>query len=68
MTLGLFRTRLWYAARRAGLHLDRDLTDNWATPERTRLALERIAPRLQLAPARFPPLLYRSQARTLRPW
>ena len=57
MTLGLFRTRLWYAARRAGLHLDRDLTDNWATPERTRLALESIAPRLHLAPADLPPLM-----------
>jgi len=57
MTLGLFRTRLWYAARRAGLHLDRDLTDNWATPERTRLALEGIAPRLHLAPAELPPLM-----------
>lgn len=53
MTLGLFRTRLWYAARRAGLHLDRDLTDNWSTPQRTRRALERIAPRLQLGPGEF---------------
>ena len=50
MTLGLFRTRLWYAARRAGLHLDRDLTDNFATPERTRAELLRIAHRLYLSP------------------
>lgn len=57
MTLGLFRSRLWYAARRAGLHLDRDLTDNWATPERTRQAFERIAPRLHLLAADLPPLL-----------
>lgn len=50
MTMGLFRTRLWYAARRAGLHLDRDLTDNYATPERTREVLLRLAPRFYLAP------------------
>ena len=49
MTLGLFRTRLWYAARRAGLHLDRDLTDNYATPERTRSNLLRLAPRFQIS-------------------
>ncbi len=49
MTLGLFRTRLWYAARRAGLHLDRDLTDNYATPERTKGNLLRLAPRFQIS-------------------
>ena len=49
MTLGLFRTRLWYAARRAGLHLDRDLTDSYATPERARAELLRIAHRLYLS-------------------
>jgi hypothetical protein len=49
-TLGLFRTRLWYAARRAGLHLDRDLTDNFATPERTREVLVKLAPRFYLVP------------------
>ena len=49
MTLGLFRIRLWYAARRAGLHLDRDLTDNYATPERTRANLLRLAPRFQIS-------------------
>ena len=49
MTLGLFRTRLWYAARRAGLHLDRDLTDSFATPERTREELLRVAHRLYLS-------------------
>ncbi len=57
MTLGLFRTRLWYAARRAGLHLDRDLTDNWATPERRRQAMERIAPLLYLTPDEVPEVL-----------
>lgn len=50
MTLGLFRTRLWYAARRKGLHLDRDLTDNYATPERTLAVLKRVAPYLYLTP------------------
>ncbi|CAN5245056.1 mechanosensitive ion channel family protein [soil metagenome] len=46
--LSLFRTRLWYAARRAGLHLDRDLTDNYATPERTLEQLLRLAPRFAI--------------------
>ena len=50
MTLALFRTRLWYAARRAGLHFDRDLTDNYATPERARANLLRLAPRFQISP------------------
>lgn len=59
MTLGLFRTRLWYAARREGLHLDRDLTDNWATPDRTRQTLERLAPRLALPASEVPALLDR---------
>jgi len=45
---GLFRRRLWYAARRAGLHLDGDTFDPFTTPERTREALARIAPRLYL--------------------
>jgi len=49
MTLALFRTRLWYAARRNGLHLDRDLTDNYATPERVRENLLRLAPRFQIS-------------------
>jgi CRP-like cAMP-binding protein len=46
---GLFRRRLWYAARRAGLHLDGDTFDPFTTPDRTRAALTRIAPRLHLA-------------------
>jgi Small-conductance mechanosensitive channel len=49
-TIGLFHTRVWYAARRAGLHLDRDLTDNFATPQRTREHLIRLAPRFYLTP------------------
>ncbi len=48
MSVGLFRKRLWYAARRAGLHLDRDLTDTFATPARTREHLTRLAPRFYL--------------------
>ena len=56
-TLGLFRTRLWYAARRAGLHLDRDLTDTFATPERTREVLTRLAPRFYLVPDDLPTLV-----------
>ena len=50
MTLGAFRTRLWYAARRKGLHMDRDLTDNYATAERTKHMLTRVAPYLYLTP------------------
>ena len=50
MALGMFRTRLWYASRRRGLHLDRDLTDNYATPERTKHMLTRVAPYLYLTP------------------
>ena len=56
-TLGLFHTRLWYAARRAGLHLDRDLTDNFATPERTRDVLLKLAPRFYLVPDDLPTLI-----------
>jgi len=50
MTLAAFRTRLWYAARRNGLHMDRDLTDNYATAERTKHMLTRVAPYLYLTP------------------
>ena len=45
----IFRTRLWYAARRAGLHLDGDLTDPFNTPENTATALRGVAPALYLA-------------------
>jgi small-conductance mechanosensitive channel len=44
----IFRTRLWYAARRAGLHLDGDLTDPFNTPENTVNALRSVAPALYL--------------------
>ena len=46
--LDAYGERLWYAARRAGLHLDGDGTDDWNTPERLRAALRRIAPILSL--------------------
>lgn len=44
----LFKTRLWYAARRAGLHYDGDLTDTYQTEENFRGALRQIAPLLHL--------------------
>jgi small-conductance mechanosensitive channel len=47
-TLGIFRLRLWYAARRADLHLDDDLTDNYRTEERLLDALHLFAPALYL--------------------
>jgi small-conductance mechanosensitive channel len=47
-TLKAFRTRLWYAARRADLHLDGDLTDNYNTQARAREMLRRFAPALYL--------------------
>ena len=47
-TLVGFRTRLWYAARRADLHLDLDLTDNYNTPENTLEAVRNVAPALYL--------------------
>lgn len=47
-SMRIFRTRLWYAARRADLHLDNDLTDNFNTPERIAEVLRRMAPALYL--------------------
>lgn len=46
----LFTTRLWYAARRAGLHLDGDLTDTYNTPERVLEVLAQMAPAMYLGP------------------
>lgn len=45
----MFRTRLWYAARRAGLHLDADLTDNYNSDENVLAALARFAHPLYLS-------------------
>ncbi|MBD8023770.1 mechanosensitive ion channel domain-containing protein [Microbacterium gallinarum] len=43
-----FATRVWYAARRADLHLDGDLSDDWRTPAHLQDALRKIAPALSL--------------------
>ncbi|WP_243075642.1 mechanosensitive ion channel domain-containing protein [Microbacterium sp. SS28] len=45
-----FTTRLWYAARRADLHLDGDVTDDWNSPQRLLEGLRQIAPALSLRP------------------
>lgn len=45
----LFKTRLWYAARRAGLHYDKDLTDNFQSDENYSQALKRVAPILRIS-------------------
>lgn len=50
VVLDTFATRVWYAARRADLHLDGDLTDDWRTPSRLQDALRQIAPTLSLKP------------------
>jgi len=47
-SIRIFRTRLWYAARRADLHLDGDLTDNYNTPANVLEAVRRMAPALYL--------------------
>lgn len=46
--LDAFATRLWYAARRAELHLDGDLSDDWRTAARLQEALRQIAATLSL--------------------
>ena len=48
-TLKAFRTRLWYAARRADLHLDGDLTDNYNTPENVIEQLRTVSAALYLS-------------------
>ena len=50
---GLFQRRLWYAARRAGLHLDGDRSDPRTSAEHTRAALERAAVLLGVDPTDF---------------
>src|SRR5690606_38912879 len=54
-----FRTRIWYAARRAGLHLDRDLTDSASSPRAVAEALARFAPALYLSAEQLPALVPR---------
>src|SRR5690606_20000964 len=43
-TLAEFRTRLWYAARREGLHFDRDSETEYDTEERRLSLLEEFGP------------------------
>ncbi|MBX3092267.1 MAG: mechanosensitive ion channel [Cryobacterium sp.] len=45
----LFKTRIWYAARRHGLHYDNDLTDNFQTDENYESALLEVAHPLYLS-------------------
>lgn len=45
----LFKTRIWYAARRKGLHYDNDLTNNFQTDENYRAALLEVAAPLYLS-------------------
>lgn len=45
----LFKIRIWYAARRAGLHYDNDLTDSYQSEANFRAALLQVAPVLHLA-------------------
>lgn len=51
-TVGLFRSRLWYAARRAGLHLDRDPSNEFVPPEAIAVMLAEAAKVLRLDPQR----------------
>ncbi|MEO7349923.1 MAG: mechanosensitive ion channel domain-containing protein [Terrimesophilobacter sp.] len=44
-----FKTRIWYAARRAGLHYDSDLTDSFQTDENYQAALLKVARPLYLS-------------------
>lgn len=47
--LATFRLWLWYGARRAGLGLDGDTTDDFITPERIAASVASVAPTLHLA-------------------
>jgi small-conductance mechanosensitive channel len=55
-SIRMFNTRLWYAARRAGLHLDREWGDPFQTPERLVDAVRTFAGALYLATADIEPL------------
>jgi small-conductance mechanosensitive channel/CRP-like cAMP-binding protein len=48
-TIALLLGWLWFAARRAGLHLDGETGDATATPERRATAVRRVAQRLGLS-------------------
>jgi small-conductance mechanosensitive channel len=56
----LFLRWVWYASRRAGLHLD-EAEDEFATPERLEASLRIIAPTLRLTAADQQELLSRAQ-------
>jgi small-conductance mechanosensitive channel len=56
----LFLRWVWYASRRAGLHLD-EAEDEFATPERLEASLRIIAPTLRLTAADQQALLPRAQ-------
>ncbi len=62
-TKSLFLRWVWYASRRAGLHLD-EAEDEFATPERVEASLRIIAPTLRLSQADQQELL--SKARLTR--
>jgi signal-transduction protein with cAMP-binding, CBS, and nucleotidyltransferase domain len=55
-SIRMFHTRLWYAARRAGLHLDRTAEDPFQTPERLLEAVKTFAGALYLKTADVEPL------------
>jgi small-conductance mechanosensitive channel len=55
-SIRMFNTRLWYAARRAGLHLDKDAHDPFQTPERLLEAVRTFAGALYLSSADIEPL------------
>ncbi|HEX4443588.1 MAG TPA: mechanosensitive ion channel domain-containing protein [Galbitalea sp.] len=55
-SIRMFNTRLWYAARRAGLHLDREWGDPYQTPERLVEAVQTFAGALYLSTADIQPL------------
>lgn len=57
--LSEYRRRLWYAARRAGLHLDRDYYVDYDTPESRRALLARFSAALYCSPEQLAPFVDR---------
>jgi small-conductance mechanosensitive channel len=55
-SIRLFNARIWYAARRAGLHLDREWGDPYQTPERLFEAVQTFAGALYLSSEDVEPL------------
>ncbi|HEY5230436.1 MAG TPA: mechanosensitive ion channel domain-containing protein [Galbitalea sp.] len=55
-SIRMFCARLWYAARRAGLHLDREWGDPYQTPERLLEAVQTFAGALYLSSSDVEPL------------